>query len=70
MPASVPDRPGRFPSGTETVLVVVIVLVAAALVLGGLPMYGALEFIGAVTYLACRTVKGLRGPNSTATDAG
>ncbi|WP_435652353.1 hypothetical protein [Kitasatospora purpeofusca] len=70
MPASVPDRPGRLLTGTETALVVVIVLVATALALAGLPMFGPLEFVGATTYLACRTVKGLRTPAPTTADAG
>ncbi|CAN3977411.1 hypothetical protein [Kitasatospora purpeofusca] len=48
----------------------VIVLVATALALAGLPMFGPLEFVGATTYLACRTVKGLRTPAPTTADAG
>ncbi|MFE6872277.1 hypothetical protein ACFVFS_37750 [Kitasatospora sp. NPDC057692] len=58
--APVPDRPGRSLTGAEAVIIIVILLLAGALALAGLPTFGALEFIGAAVFLACRTIKGLR----------
>ncbi|MEV0535979.1 hypothetical protein [Kitasatospora sp. NPDC050463] len=64
----VPDCSSRTLTGPEAVLIVVIVLLAGALAAIGLPMYGVLEFTGALVYLACRTVKGLRGPHPASID--
>lgn len=63
-PAPVPAPQGafRFPTSAEAVVVVVIVIVGAGLAAAGLPVFGVLEFLGALAYLACRTVKGLRDP--------
>ncbi len=65
-----PLPPGRAPSdptGGEIIVIVVMTL-AGVLAVAGLPMFGALEFLGAV-YLACLTVNGLRAPR-TLTDEG
>ncbi|MFI9276054.1 hypothetical protein ACIGXM_36035 [Kitasatospora sp. NPDC052896] len=39
---------------------VVIMILAALLVIGGQTMAATLQFLGGVVFLACRTVKGLR----------
>ncbi|GGV26654.1 hypothetical protein GCM10010495_48170 [Kitasatospora herbaricolor] len=62
MPACGPERGGRTLTNGEIVIVVVIMILAASLAVAGLPMFGILEFVGAVAFLACRTLERLRAP--------
>ena len=61
-PHAGPEQPGPGLRGGEIVVVVVVMALAVALALAGLPMFGVIEFLGGVAYLACLTVKGLRDP--------
>ena len=57
------------PTGGEIIVIVVVMTLAGVLAVAGLPMFGALEFLGGAVYLACLTVNGLRAPR-TLTDEG
>ncbi|MFF2631144.1 hypothetical protein ACFVUN_35925 [Kitasatospora griseola] len=68
-----PARPGgpgrRLLTGTEALVIVVIVVTAGVLARAGLPNIAILELLGAVTYVARRTVTGLREQQNTETSA-
>ncbi|KPC79685.1 MULTISPECIES: hypothetical protein [Streptomyces] len=51
--------PGALTPG-EVIIILVVVLVAGALALAGLPMFGALEFIAGALYISVRSLKAMR----------
>ncbi|MFD7988088.1 hypothetical protein ACFV4M_32610 [Kitasatospora indigofera] len=60
MPAPGPEPEGRPLTNGEILIVVVIMVLTASLAAAGLPLFGVLEFAGAVAVLACRTLERLR----------
>ncbi len=68
-PRPLPGRAPSDPTGGEIIIVIVVMTLAGVLAVAGLPMFGALEFLGGAVYLACLTVNGLRAPRSL-TDEG
>lgn len=56
---SPPYPPGALTPG-EAALIVVVIVVAGALALTGLPMFGALEFITGALYVAVRSLRTMR----------
>ncbi|WDN56112.1 hypothetical protein [Streptomyces clavuligerus] len=62
LPPYRPRRPRRpRPGAGEVVIVVVVLAFAGALTVAGLPMFGSIEFLAAVLFIACRALVWLRG---------
>ncbi|MFD3485004.1 hypothetical protein [Streptomyces sp. NPDC058665] len=60
-----PPAPGSDPSQgalttTELIVVVVVIVVATVLAALGMPLFGAIEFIGGALYVAVRSVRAMR----------
>ncbi|WLQ45615.1 hypothetical protein P8A22_37955 (plasmid) [Streptomyces laculatispora] len=67
-PSPSSTSPGALTPG-EVVIILVVILVAGALALAGLPMLGALEFIAGALYVAVSSLKTLRAATGPAPEA-
>ncbi|MFF1918737.1 hypothetical protein ACFVYE_46055 [Streptomyces sp. NPDC058239] len=60
--------PGALTPG-EVITILVVILVAGALALAGLPMFGALEFIAGALYVAVSSLKAIRTTTAPSPEA-
>ncbi|MFF8919229.1 hypothetical protein ACF08M_39575 [Streptomyces sp. NPDC015032] len=68
-PSSSPTiSPGALTRG-EVVVILVVILVAGALALAGLPMFGALEFIAGALYVAVSSLRTMRTTTAPSPEA-
>ncbi|MFC8980992.1 hypothetical protein ACFU3J_27900 [Streptomyces sp. NPDC057411] len=56
-PAGVPGHPNRPLTGAEIVVVIVVMILAAALTLAGMPAFGIVELLGGTTMLILRLLR-------------
>ncbi|WP_326763272.1 hypothetical protein OG978_47135 (plasmid) [Streptomyces sp. NBC_01591] len=67
-PSSPSAYPGALTPG-EVVIILVVILVAGALALAGLPMFGALEFIAGALYVAVSSLRAMRTTTAPSPEA-
>ncbi|MFE7329250.1 hypothetical protein ACFU8W_30545 [Streptomyces sp. NPDC057565] len=67
-PFSPSASPGALTPG-EVVIILVVILVAGALALAGLPMFGAVEFIAGALYVAVSSLRAMRTTTAPSLEA-